>query len=269
VLRAVAAEQPTVSRLAELLGVSKQAASRLTEDMVSAGFLRRGGDPNDRRRTPLQLTALGDRVRARALAESGAMELELRQRFGDSAIRRSSSSAPCSPSSSNATMPVQNWPRAGPEPHPTGRRPGRPNPPRFVGTSVGQAGFNAAATGIAGEDTVGVDDGSPIGGTVTLALHPPILSGGSRAPPLVFHQRSCHQRLSAGSNHRIVVRRYRDRPQGVRGAFGPVPVSAISCRSITAAAPNATAACGRAPRESRRSCRGTRQPAGRYRPLDP
>lgn len=87
VLRAVAAEQPTVSRLAELLGVSKQAASRLADDMVSAGFLQRGGDPHDRRRTLLQLTALGDRVRARALEESRAMELELRQRFGDPAIR--------------------------------------------------------------------------------------------------------------------------------------------------------------------------------------
>ena len=35
VLRAVAAEEPTVSRLAELLGVTKQAASRLVDDMVS------------------------------------------------------------------------------------------------------------------------------------------------------------------------------------------------------------------------------------------
>ena len=33
VIRAVAAEQPTVSRLAELLGVSKQAACLLAEDM--------------------------------------------------------------------------------------------------------------------------------------------------------------------------------------------------------------------------------------------
>ena len=52
VLRAVAAERPTVSRLAELLGVTKQAASRMADDMVSAGFLRRGDDPGDRRRTP-------------------------------------------------------------------------------------------------------------------------------------------------------------------------------------------------------------------------
>jgi len=86
VLRAVAAEEPTVSRLAELLGVSKQAASRLADDMVTAGFLQRGGDPADRRRTPLQLTELGGRVRQRALAESGEIENELRERFGDPAV---------------------------------------------------------------------------------------------------------------------------------------------------------------------------------------
>ena len=88
VLRAVAAEEPTVSRLAELLGVSKQATSRLADDMVTAGFLRRGDDPSDRRRTPLRLTATGEAVRVRALAESMAIEGELRQRFGDAAVRQ-------------------------------------------------------------------------------------------------------------------------------------------------------------------------------------
>jgi len=86
VLRAVAAEEPTVSRLAELLGVSKQAASRLADDMVTAGFLVRTEDPADRRRTVLRLTEQGGRVRARALAESKAMEDELRERFGDAAV---------------------------------------------------------------------------------------------------------------------------------------------------------------------------------------
>jgi DNA-binding MarR family transcriptional regulator len=86
VLRAVAAEQPTVSRLAELLDVTKQAASRLADDMVSAGFLQRGADPTDRRRTPLQLTELGQAVRATALTESRRMEDELRGRFGDGPV---------------------------------------------------------------------------------------------------------------------------------------------------------------------------------------
>jgi DNA-binding MarR family transcriptional regulator len=86
VLRAVAAERPTVSRLAELLGVSKQAASRMADDMVSAGFLQRGDDPSDRRRSPLQLSLLGERVRAAALAESAAMERELQAQLGDAAV---------------------------------------------------------------------------------------------------------------------------------------------------------------------------------------
>jgi DNA-binding MarR family transcriptional regulator len=86
VLRAVAAERPTVSRLAELLGVSKQAASRMADDMVTAGLLERSGDPDDRRRTSLQLTPMGSDVRARALAESQAMEDELRDRFGNTAV---------------------------------------------------------------------------------------------------------------------------------------------------------------------------------------
>jgi DNA-binding MarR family transcriptional regulator len=87
VLRAVAAEQPTVSRLAELLGVSKQAASRLADDMVSLGYLERAEDAGDRRRTRLRLSAAGERIRSRALEESREMEAELRRRFGDTQVR--------------------------------------------------------------------------------------------------------------------------------------------------------------------------------------
>lgn len=87
VLRAVAAEQPTVSRLAELLGVSKQGASRLADDMVTLGYLERSEDPADRRRTRLRLSPAGERIRARALAESHAIEDELRERFGETEVR--------------------------------------------------------------------------------------------------------------------------------------------------------------------------------------
>ena len=86
VLRAVAAEEPSVSRLAELLGVTKQAASRLADDMVSLGFLERAEDPGDRRLTRLRLTRTGARVRERAQEESRAMEDELRERFGDEPV---------------------------------------------------------------------------------------------------------------------------------------------------------------------------------------
>jgi DNA-binding MarR family transcriptional regulator len=86
VLRAVAAEQPTVSRLAELLAITKQGASQLADDMVSLGYLERTSDPADRRRTHLSLSPTGQRIRARALAESHAIEDELRQRFGDTQV---------------------------------------------------------------------------------------------------------------------------------------------------------------------------------------
>ena len=47
IIRAVAAEEPTVGRLAELLGVSRQAASKVSDEMVRRGYLLRaaGVDP--------------------------------------------------------------------------------------------------------------------------------------------------------------------------------------------------------------------------------
>ena len=87
VIRAVAAEEPTVGRLAEMLGVSRQAASKVADDMVGRGYLLRGPDPDDRRRTRLRLGAKGRRVRARAAAESDAIEAELRDTAGAGAVR--------------------------------------------------------------------------------------------------------------------------------------------------------------------------------------
>jgi DNA-binding MarR family transcriptional regulator len=86
VIRAVDAEEPTVTRLAELLGVSRQAASKLADEMVRRGYLLRAPDPDDRRRTHLRLSAKGRRVRKRAAAESAAIEAELRAAVGDRAV---------------------------------------------------------------------------------------------------------------------------------------------------------------------------------------
>jgi DNA-binding MarR family transcriptional regulator len=86
VIRAVAAEEPTVGRLGELLGVSRQAASKLSDEMVQRGYLLRATDPADRRRTRLRLSAKGRRVRERAAAESAAIEAELREAAGDRAV---------------------------------------------------------------------------------------------------------------------------------------------------------------------------------------
>src|SRR3954452_11605068 len=86
VIRAVAAEEPTVGRLAELLGVSRQAASKVSDEMVPRGAPRRAAGPADRRRTRLRLSAKGRRVRERAAAESEAIEAELRAACGDRAV---------------------------------------------------------------------------------------------------------------------------------------------------------------------------------------
>src|SRR5690349_17722125 len=86
VIRAVAAEEPTVGRLAQLLGVTRQAASKLADEMVQRGYLLRSADAADRRRTRLRLSAKGRRVRERAAAESAAIEAELRETAGDRAV---------------------------------------------------------------------------------------------------------------------------------------------------------------------------------------
>ena len=86
VIRAVDAEEPTVTRLAELLGVSRQAASKLADEMVQRGYLLRAADPDDRRRTRLRLSAKGRRVRKRAAEESATIEAELRATVGDRAV---------------------------------------------------------------------------------------------------------------------------------------------------------------------------------------
>jgi DNA-binding MarR family transcriptional regulator len=83
VIRAVAAEEPSVNRMAELLGVTKQSASRLVGDMERDGFVERVAQPDDRRVRRLRLTERGREVRSTALATSAAMEAELRRELGD------------------------------------------------------------------------------------------------------------------------------------------------------------------------------------------
>jgi DNA-binding MarR family transcriptional regulator len=86
VIRAVAAEEPTVGRLAELLGVTKQSASVLVDDMLRAGFLERAADPADRRRVRLSLSARGEAVRRSAMATSEKLEAELGAALGVRAV---------------------------------------------------------------------------------------------------------------------------------------------------------------------------------------
>lgn len=83
VLRAVAAESPTINRLAELLAVSKQAASKLVHEMHRAGLLKRQADQSDRRQTRLQLSRKGQAVRRRGLAVGRGIERSLRHRTSE------------------------------------------------------------------------------------------------------------------------------------------------------------------------------------------
>jgi DNA-binding MarR family transcriptional regulator len=86
VIRAVAAEEPGISRLADLLGVTKQAASQLADEVENVGYIERFEDPDDRRRRRLRLTAIGNEVRTNALATSAALERDLIDAVGVDAV---------------------------------------------------------------------------------------------------------------------------------------------------------------------------------------
>jgi DNA-binding MarR family transcriptional regulator len=91
VIRALAAGGATLTELAELLGVTKQAAIKVVDDMEAKGYVRREPDPADRRAKRLVLTERGTGVRRAALRESRAMERRLRAQVGDAdvdALRR-------------------------------------------------------------------------------------------------------------------------------------------------------------------------------------
>ena len=91
VIRALAASDRTLTDLADLLAVTKPAAIKVVDEMEARGFLKRAPHPTDRRAKVLSLTAKGRAVREAALAESHAMEDELRATVGPAdtaALRR-------------------------------------------------------------------------------------------------------------------------------------------------------------------------------------
>lgn len=83
VVRVLADRDRTLTELADLLGVSKQAAIKIVDEMETRGFLTRHPDPDDRRVKLLRLTDKGRKVRRAALAASNAIERELRRGLGD------------------------------------------------------------------------------------------------------------------------------------------------------------------------------------------
>jgi DNA-binding MarR family transcriptional regulator len=86
VIRALADGDRTLTELAGLLGVSKQAAIKVVDEMEARGFLTRETHPDDRRVKLLRLTAKGRKVRRAALAASHRMERDLRAEIGDVAV---------------------------------------------------------------------------------------------------------------------------------------------------------------------------------------
>jgi DNA-binding MarR family transcriptional regulator len=91
VIRALAAAPLGLTELAERLGVTKQAAIKVVDEMQARGFVTRQPHPGDRRAKVLVLTGKGAAVRAAALEESRRMEAELRAELGDAdvdALRR-------------------------------------------------------------------------------------------------------------------------------------------------------------------------------------
>lgn len=86
VIRALAREPLGLTELAEYLGVTKQAAIKVVDEMEARGFLVREPHPADRRAKVLVLTSKGSAVREAALAESRRMERELRRELGDADV---------------------------------------------------------------------------------------------------------------------------------------------------------------------------------------
>ena len=86
VIRALSDRDRTLTELAGLLGVTKQAAIKVVDEMESRGFLVRATDPDDRRVKVLRLTTKGRKVRRVALAASRRMERELRAGIGDATV---------------------------------------------------------------------------------------------------------------------------------------------------------------------------------------
>jgi DNA-binding MarR family transcriptional regulator len=86
VIRVLADRGRTLTEVAELLAVTKQAAIKVIDEMDAAGFLTREPHPSDRRIKVLRLTDKGMTVRRAALAGSRRMESELRKVAGDSDV---------------------------------------------------------------------------------------------------------------------------------------------------------------------------------------
>jgi DNA-binding MarR family transcriptional regulator len=77
VIRALAERDRTLTELSELLGVTKQAAIKVVDEMEQRGYVERQPDPADRRAKVIRLTDKARQVRRAALRASSRVEAEL------------------------------------------------------------------------------------------------------------------------------------------------------------------------------------------------
>jgi DNA-binding MarR family transcriptional regulator len=82
VFRALDAEPLTTSALADRLGVSKQGAGQLVDDMARRGYVQSRPDPSDGRARLLELTSRGKRALAAARDFHRRYEQRLARRHG-------------------------------------------------------------------------------------------------------------------------------------------------------------------------------------------
>jgi len=82
VFRALDVEPLTTSALSERLGITKQGAGQLVEDMMRRGYVESSPDPGDRRARLLRLTARGQHALAAARAFHRRYEQRLARRHG-------------------------------------------------------------------------------------------------------------------------------------------------------------------------------------------
>jgi DNA-binding MarR family transcriptional regulator len=86
VLRALGDEGLGLTELAERLGISKQAALQIVDEMESHGAVRRRVSSEDRRAKVIEVTEKGQTVRSTALRASRGMETRLRRVLGSDAV---------------------------------------------------------------------------------------------------------------------------------------------------------------------------------------
>jgi DNA-binding MarR family transcriptional regulator len=86
VIRALGEGSLTLTELAGRLGVSKQAAQKVVDDMEGRGLVERTPSSTDRRAKAIRLTGRGRKVRKTALATSRRFEAELREDLGDEVV---------------------------------------------------------------------------------------------------------------------------------------------------------------------------------------